>query len=129
MLINPLFLLTGGVGIAMHTKTPLPSTSRLRVPEADLDQVIQVIQDSSLPTSILVHGNLSSSIQRFVSHKGRRRSFTKYIVLKGVALNYQIPCYSLRKMMGRFPSGEKSASSFSFVRAIPCFSLKRTAKD
>ena len=54
MLINPLFLLTGGVGIAMHTKTPLPSTSRLRVPEADLDQVIQVIQDSSLPTSILV---------------------------------------------------------------------------
>ncbi|XP_068707880.1 uncharacterized protein [Montipora foliosa] len=54
-----LFLIGGygpvniGGGIAQHTTTPLPSTNRLRVPDA-----VQVIGDSSLPTSILVHGML-----------------------------------------------------------------------
>ena len=78
MLINPRYLLTGGGGIAQHEDTPLPSTNRLRVPEAG-----QVIVDSSLPTSILVHGNLSSSIELFVSHKGGRVWFIKCIILKG----------------------------------------------
>ncbi|XP_068745122.1 putative ferric-chelate reductase 1 isoform X3 [Montipora capricornis] len=56
-----LFLIGGygpvnsGDGIAQHYTIPLSSTNRLRVPEADLDQVIL---DSSLPTSILVHGIL-----------------------------------------------------------------------
>ena len=33
----------------------------------------------------------------------------------------ETPCYSLRKMVGRFPSGEKTASSFCFLRVFTCF--------
>lgn len=32
-------------------------------------------------------------------------------------------------MMGRFPSGEKTASSFRFLTAFKCYSLKRTTDN
>ena len=41
----------------------------------------------------------------------------------------KIPCYSLRKMIGRFPSGEEAAPSFRFLGAFTSFSLKRTAEE
>ena len=33
----------------------------------------------------------------------------------------EILCYSLRRIMGRSPSGQKTASSFRFLRVFPCF--------
>ena len=44
-----------------------------------------------------------------------------------VFVQLEIPCYSSWKLMGWLPYGEKTASSFRFLGAFTCFSLKRVA--
>ena len=51
----------------------------------------------------------------FIMGLAKMANFSKtYDVIRPL-VQIEIPWYSFRKMMGRFPSGEKTASSFRFL--------------